>query len=318
MDMDCVIVGGGAAGLSAALVLGRARRRTLLVDSGAQSNLSAHGIGGLLGFDGRSPAELYAAGRAELGAYPGVEVRVGTVVSAAPDGGGFRVTLHDGTDVGTRRILLATGMEYRAPSLPGLAGLWGNSVFHCPFCHGWEARDQPLAVYANGERAVHSALLLRGWTDDVVVLTNGAADVDAAQQELLGAAGVTIDERPILRLVSADGSLAAVEFTDGDRLPRKGMLVATTLHQRSELAEQLGVDYADPGPLAENAVMIDAFHRTSVPGVYAAGDVSVQVPQVAAAVAAGSMAGAAITQSLLADDLGLPIPAGGDHRVRTR
>ncbi|CAN5684917.1 hypothetical protein BH10ACT9_BH10ACT9_18400 [soil metagenome] len=308
MDIDCVIVGGGAAGLSAALVLGRARRRILLVDAGRQSNLSAHGIGGLLGSDGRPPAELYAAGRAELRAYPTVEVRDGTVVDAVAAEGGFTVELADGARVAARRILLATGMEYRPPALPGLSELWGSSVFHCPFCHGWEVREQPLAVCANGDRALHSALMLRGWSDDVVLLTNGPADLSADQCEMLTAAGVSIDERNIASLAGTDGQLTDVVFTDGAPLPRRGLLVSTTLHQRSSLAARLGAEFNPPGPVAVDALKVDPFCRTTVPGVFAAGDVSAQMPQVAAAVAAGSLAGAAVMQSLLAEDVGLPIP----------
>src|ERR1700757_3897020 len=175
---DCVVVGGGAAGLSAGLVLGRARRRTLLVDAGQQSNLAAHGIGGLLGHDGRPPGELYEAGRREIAAYPSVEVRTVEAVAGERAGDVFELELSDGRRERTRRVLLATGMEYQPPALPGLAELWGRSAFHCPFCHGWEVRDQPLAVLANGERAVHSSLLLRGWSDDVVLLTGGPAQLD--------------------------------------------------------------------------------------------------------------------------------------------
>jgi thioredoxin reductase len=315
---DCVIVGGGAAGLSAGLVLGRARRRTLLVDAGQQSNLAAHGVGGLLGSDGRPPAELYAAGRAELQAYPSVEVRDGVVVTGAREGDDFELLLDDGTHVRTRRVLLATGMEYRPPAVPGLAELWGGSVFHCPFCHGWEVRDRPLAVLAAGERGVHSALLLRGWSDDVVLLTDGPADLAADNRDRLAAAGVSIDERVVAEMLGADGELAAIAFADGSQLPRGGLLVGTVLHQRSTLAAQLGADAAEPGPVAADAVRVDPFCRTSAPGVFAAGDVSAQMPQVAAAVAGGSLAGAAVMQSLMADDFGLVIPTGGDSRVGTR
>jgi thioredoxin reductase len=308
MDIDCVIVGGGAAGLSAALVLGRARRRTLVIDASQQSNRVAHGIGGLLGWDGRPPADLYAHGRTELAAYPTVEVRDGSVTDIERVADAFVVQLSDGGQVRARRILLATGMEYRPPQLPGLAQLWGGSVFHCPFCHGWEVRDQPIAVCANGDRAVHTALLLRGWSDDVVLLTNGSAELTSDQHDLLSAAAVAIDARPIAELASADGELTAVVFDDGAELSRRGLLVSTTLHQRSPLAQRLGVEFAAPGPVAADAINVDGFCRTSVPGVFAAGDVSAQMPQVAAAVAAGSLAAAAIMQTLMSEDVGLPIP----------
>lgn len=298
---DCVIVGGGAAGLSAALVLGRARRRTLVIDEGAPSNLSAHGIGGLLGQDGRPPAQLYADGRAELAKYPSVRFISGRVAGAHADGVDFSVSLAEGGTVRARRLLLATGMQYRPVDVPGLAALWGGSVFHCPFCHGWEVRDQPVAVLAEGERAAHMAQLLRAWTDDIVVLTNGGGTpaVDL---------GVPVDERAVAEFVSADGELTEIRFVEGPPLARKAALVATTLHQRSQLAAHLGVAFAPPGPLAEDAVVVDQFQRTSVPGVFAAGDVSGAMPQVAAAVASGSLAGTAVVQSLLADEVGLDVP----------
>jgi thioredoxin reductase len=310
---DCIIVGGGAAGLSAGLVLGRARRRTLLVDAGAQSNLPAHGIGGLLGHHGRAPAELYATGRGELTAYPSVEVRAGEVVAGERVDDEFVLRLADGRHERTRRVLLATGMDYRPPALPGLAALWGRSVFHCPFCHGWEVRDQPLAVLARGERALHSALLLRGWSDDVVLLTDGPAGLDDDDRRRLAAADVPVDERRVAELASENGELAAVVFTDGNRLVRTGLLVATTLHQRSPLAEQLGADPGEPTPVAENPVAVDTLYRTTAPGVFAAGDLSAQMPQVAAAIAAGSLAAAAVVQSLLSEHHGLAVPEGRRH-----
>jgi thioredoxin reductase len=310
---DCVVVGGGAAGLSAALVLGRARRRTLVVDDGQQSNLAAAGIGGLLGHDGRPPAELYEMGRRELTAYPSVEVRTGVVVEGVRDGDEFVLGLGDGSDERTRRVLLATGMQYRAPEIPGLPELLGRSVFHCPFCHGWEFRDQPLAVLARGERAAHSALLLRGWSDDIVLLTDGPADLSADHRARLASADVSIDERPVAELVTDNGDLVAVAFTDGTRLRRRGLLVMTTLHQRSSLADQLGAAQGNPTPVVADALDVDALLRTTSVGVFAAGDVSAPMPQVAAAVAAGSLAATAVVQSLLADDYGLAAPEWRSH-----
>ena len=310
---DCVVVGGGAAGLSAALVLGRARRRTLVVDDGNQSNLAASGIGGLLGHDGRPPAELYEMGRQELAAYPSVEVRTGTVIGGVRDDDGFVLDLGDGRRERTRRVLLATGMQYRPPEIPGLAALWGRSVFHCPFCHGWEVRDQPLAVLGRGDRAVHQALLLRGWSDDIVVLTNGPAEFSDDDRARLAAADVAIDERAVVELISENGELAAVAFGDGERLQRRGLLVATTLHQRSSLADDLGADQGDATPIAADPVDVDALMRTTSAGVFAAGDLSAPMPQVAAAIAAGSLAATAVVQSLLTDDYGLIGPEWRSH-----
>lgn len=311
-DVDCVIVGGGPAGLSAALVLGRARRRTLIVDAGRQSNLAAPGIGGLLGFDARPPGELYASGRDELRCYPSVEVAAGEVVTARVDDGGFTVELDDGRSASARRILLATGVDYQTPDLPGAQELWGTSVFHCPFCHGWEFRDQPLAVLASGDKALHAALLIRGWTDDLVVLSDGPSGMDPPALDLLAAAGVAVDERSVAAVEAADGRLAGVRFDDGSRLERSGLLVATTLRRRGDLADQLGVVSHDSGPVVTDPVDVDKLGRTTVPGVFAAGDLCSQTPQVAAAIAAGSVAATAIVESLLAQDVGLPFPPRSD------
>ncbi|PRC43388.1 NAD(P)/FAD-dependent oxidoreductase, partial [Mycobacterium sp. ITM-2017-0098] len=214
-------------------------------------------------------------------------------------GDGFVLELADGGAVQTLRVLLAMGMRYESPAVPGLAELWGSSVFHCPFCHGWEVRDQPLAVLANGERAVHMATMLRGWSDDVVLLTNGPADFTDDHRPRLADAGVTVDERVVAELSSAEGELAAVVFGDGTSLARRGLLVATTLHQRTALASKLGVDLAAAGPVSVEPVGVDALYRTSVPGVFAAGDVCAQMPQVAAAIAAGSAAAASVVASFL-------------------
>ncbi|GFM18395.1 MULTISPECIES: NAD(P)/FAD-dependent oxidoreductase [Mycobacteriaceae] len=297
-EWECVIVGGGAAGLSAALVLGRARRRTLLIDAGGQSNRAAHGIGGLLGFDGVPPADLYAHGRRELERYPSVEVRDGEVVAGVAGGDGITLDLADGAGEHTRRLLLATGMRYDYPDIPGLAPLWGRSVFHCPFCHGWEVRDRPLAVLAPGERGVHMATLLRGWSDDVVLLTGGPADLSDDDHARLDVAGIPVDERTVRELDSAAGELHAVVFDDGARLPRGALLVAAELRQRSGLAAQLGVKLGATGPVSPEAVDVDSLYRTSVPGVFAAGDLCAQMPQIAAAVAAGSAAAVSVMASI--------------------
>jgi thioredoxin reductase len=311
---ECVVVGGGAAGLSAGLVLGRARRRTLLVDAGQQSNLAADGVGGLLGHDGRSPGDVYEQGRKELAAYPSVEVRSGEVVSGKRAGEIFELELSDGSRERARRVVLATGMEYRPPEVKGLIECWGTSVFHCPFCDGWELRDQPLAVLARGEKAIHSALLLRGWTDDLVLLTDGPADLSDDDRDRLAKAGVKIDERPVAELIARDAELEAVQFADGGRLERRGLLAATTLHQRSTLAEQLGAEPGEATPFGETPVKVDGLCRTTTPGVFAAGDLSTQLPpSVASAIAAGSLAGMSVVQSLLADECGLPVPDWSEH-----
>jgi thioredoxin reductase len=297
---DCIVVGAGAAGLSAALVLGRARQHTLVIDAGGQSNRAAHGIGGFLGQDGRPPAAFYAAGREELAAYPTVVVRSGEVVGGERNDGGFVLELADGGREATRRVLLATGMDYRAPTLPGIAERWGRSVFHCPFCHGWEVRDRPLGVLDRGATGVHRALLLRVWSDDVALFADGPAELDPEEAGRLRAAGVAVDERPVAGLRGPGDTLTAVAFADGGERRCEGLLVPVTLHQRSGLAEQLGATAAEPGPVVADAVEVDQRFHTGVPGLFAAGDVSVQMPSVANAVAAGSTAAAMIVGDVVA------------------
>ena len=288
MDYEVVIIGGGAAGLSAALVLGRARRRTLVIDDGAPSNAPAHAIGGLLGQDGTSPLALLAAGREQLAALPSVEIReaTATAVSVEPD----RVDI-DG--VTAQALLLATGMHYRLPDVAGLDELWGRDVFHCPFCHGWELRDQPLAVLADGPHAPMLAQLIRGWSEDVVLLTDpdGLEPQDVA---VLEAAGIPIDPRPVRSVRARDGRLEAVVFADGADLPRAGVLVKAALEPRSSLLDDLGLERTESGTVA-----VDGWGHTNVTRVWAAGDVAEPAPSVPVAISGGSRAAAAITRALL-------------------
>ena len=305
---DCIVVGAGAAGLSAALVLGRARRRTLVIDAQGQSNLVAHGIGGLLGQDTRAPADFYAAGREELAAYPTVALRAGEVAGAERDGTGFVLELGDGERETARHLLLATGMEYRYPALTGIEERWGRSVFHCPFCHGWEVAGRPLGVLDGSAAGVHRALLLRAWSDDVTLLCDGPLELAAADAERLRDAGVSIEERSVAALHGPGDTLTAVRFADGSERALGGLLVPVTLHQRTALAAQLGAAVADPSPLSSENVAVDFAFRTSIPGLSAAGDLSAQMPSVAAAIAAGSVAAAAIVGGLTG-----AIPSQPDH-----
>jgi thioredoxin reductase len=306
---DCIVVGGGAAGLSAALVLGRARKRVLLVDAGEQSNRPAHGIGGLLGHDTRPPDELYAAGHRELSGYPSVEVRPGRVTAASTREAGFTVTMTDGSKAASRRMILATGMHYRLPELPGIAERWGHSVFHCPFCHGWEVRDRPLAVLdADPSTGVHRALLLSGWSADVTLLTNGPASLTEEDRDRLAVAGIDVDERPVAAVHGPGDDLSTIRFVDGSTRPCGGLLVAVVLHQRPDLAAQLGLELAPPNPLTADAVAVDPTGETNVPGVFVAGDAGAGMPSVANAIAQGANAATTVVRSLLTEDHDLPAP----------
>lgn len=300
---DCIIVGGGAAGLSCALVLGRARQRTLVVDEGKQSNLAAHGIGGLLGQDGRPAGEFYAQGRDELSTYPSVELRDGRVAAAHRDGDGFAVELPDGTTAWTPHLVLATGARYETPDVDGLESFWGRTVFHCPFCHGWEARDGQLAVLDRATSGVDRALLLRTWSDDVTLLTEGR-ELPDADVSRLAAAGVTIDARPVRSVVGDGDQLNAVEFTDGTTLPCTGLLVSIGLLDRGGLADPLGVERTAEGPFAGQTLAAGPFGATNVPGVWAIGDTGAPAPSVAAAISTGSLTAAAIVHAQISAPAG--------------
>jgi thioredoxin reductase len=304
---DCAVVGGGVAGLSAALTLGRARRRTVVIDANDQSNRASPVLGGYLGYDQRPPAELYAVGRKELSSYPSVEYRRGNVREGRRVEGGFELLVDDGEPVHARRVLLATGMLYSPPQLTGLAELWGSSVFQCPFCHGWEMRGRRLAALAAGAEGVHAAVLLRGWTDDVVLLTDGPSEFSPDDMRTLRRAGVGVDDRRVVELVSEAGELMEIAFADGSRLARDGLLVEAPLRQRSKLVEQLGAGCA-PKALDANPVDVDDIFRTTVDGVFAAGDVCTESPHLPGAIASGSQAAMIVVQSLLADEFGLSYP----------
>lgn len=267
-----------------------------MIDAASQSNAVAEGIGGLLGSDTRPPADFYAAGRKEIAAYPTVEVRRGEVVGGQRSESGFVLDLADGSEETARRLLLATGMDYRPPELPGIDELWGRSVFHCPFCHGWENRDRPLGVLRRG-----GSLLLRAWSDDVTLYADGPAELSEDDRERLARVGVAVDERRVTRLHGTGGQLSAVEFDDGSRRDCRGLLVPFTLHQRDGLAAQLGATAGAPGPIAADALKVDARLATNAPGIFAAGDVSAQVPSIASSVATGQQAAAMLVVDLMTE-----------------
>jgi thioredoxin reductase len=298
-EWDCIVVGGGAAGLSAALTLGRARRRTLLVDHGEPSNGPAAGIGGLLGHDGQPPGDLYRSGREELEKYRSVDVRAGVVTGGTVADGAFDLDLADGSRERARTVLLATGSRYEPPQLPGVAERWGRSVFHCPFCHGWEVRDKALGVLDHSERGAERALLLRFWSEDVTLFTGGGGALTAEDLERLDRAKVAVEERVVVGLIGPGDALRGVLFEDGGERECEGLLVPAPMSQRSTLAVQLGARIVDANAAME-AVEVDSAFRTTVTGLYAAGDVSATVPpSVASAIAAGSTAAKTVVHDLV-------------------
>jgi thioredoxin reductase len=296
--LDVIVAGGGAAGLSAALVLGRARRRTLVVDDGHPRNAPSPAAHSVFTRDGTPPAELLETARAQLAPYDSVVFRRGRIVTAAGEPGGASVVLADGSVHRSRQLLLSTGVRDELPPIQGLAGLWGRGVLHCPYCHGWEVRDAPLAVHGAGATAMQLVSLLLQWSRDVVLCTGGPAGLAAEEREALGRHGVRIIETPVIRL-EGNGRLERIGFADGSSLSRAALFLRPPQRPAGDLFRQLGCELTEAG-----FVSIGADHRTSVPGIYAAGDVTTPFQQVIVAAASGAEAAIAMNRALADEDFG--------------
>lgn len=298
---DVVIVGGGAAGLSAALVLGRARRRVALIDAGSPRNAPAAHMQGYLSRDGVPPADLLATGRAEVAGY-GVEIIENVVLRIEP---GFTVHLGDGQVLAARRILVATGVSDQVPDIPGVRERWGKDLLHCPYCHGWEVRDQPLGVLGSNPGSILHAQLVRQWSADVVYFAHTQEPTPAEATEL-DARGISIVHGEVARLVVEDDHLTGVELTDGQVIPRDAVFVRPVITPHPDnLLASLGCEVDDTG-----FAVVESTGRTSTPGVWGAGNAIDPRAQVITAAGAGSAAAIAINADLVQDDIALALQAG--------
>jgi thioredoxin reductase len=303
MVYDVVVIGGGAAGLSGALALARARRSVLVVDSGEPRNAPAGHVHNYLAREGTPPAELLATGRDEVTRYGG-EIVTGRVQAAARDGAGFSVTLADGGTVRARRLLVTTGLVDELPDLPGLAERWGRDVLHCPYCHGWEVRDRRIGVLATGPMATHQAELWRQWSPRVTLLVHSVRP-DAEQAERLAARGITIVDGPVAGLEVAGDKLTGVRLASGEVVALDALVVAPRFTARAEVLASLGlrpVDVEMGGHVIGSQVPAEATGATAVPGVWVAGNVADVRAQVILAAAAGLTAGAAINADLVEEE----------------
>lgn len=301
---DVIVVGGGPAGLSGALMLGRARRSVLVIDGGEPRNGPAAGIHGFLTRDGISPAEFIDMGRAEVRAY-GVDFRNGQVTAVTREDDGFIATIDGSVTVGARRLLVATGLTDELPDIPGVRERWGRDVIHCPYCHGWEVRDRAIGILGTGAMAVHGALLFRQWSADVVLFQHTAPTPSAEEAEQLAARGITVVEGEVASLEVVGDQLTGVRLRSGEVIPRQAVAVAPRFTANIDVLVALGLepDEMRMGDFVVGThIAADKTGATGVPGVWVTGNVSDLVAQVITAAAAGAWTGAHINADLIAED----------------
>jgi thioredoxin reductase len=309
---DAVVVGGGAAGLNGAVILGRSRRSVLVIDAGEPRNAPAGGIHGLLGLEGIAPSDYLERGRAEVRGYGG-HITSGVVVSVARDGEGFEVSLADGREVHARRLLVASGLVDELPAVPGLAERWGRDVLHCPYCHGWEVRDQAIGVLATGPMAMHQVMLFRQLSENVVLFTHTTQPPEGEEAEQLAARGVAVVNGEVTGVEIVDDRLAGIRLAHGTVVPRQALAVQSRMVARTGFLAGLGPAKAEhPAGMGEH-IPTEMGGRTEVSGLWVAGNVGNLAAQVGAAAAEGAFAAAQINADLAAEDTRLAVAAARER-----
>lgn len=299
---DVIVVGGGAAGLSGALVLARSRRSVLVIDAGEPRNAPAAGVHGYLTRDGMNPASLLAVGREEVRGY-GALVVDGRVSSAERGDDGFTVTLNDGRTAAAKRLLVTTGLLDELPGVRGLRERWGRDVLHCPYCHGWEVQDQPIGVLASGPKATHQAQLFRQLTPDVTLFLHTGPALSDDDREQLAARDIAIVDGEVERLEVTDDRLSGVRLRGGEVIPLQALVVGPRFAARAEVLLSLGLTVTEHPLGIGHFIDSDATGLTLVPGVWVAGNVTDPMAQVVSSAAAGAMAGAVINADLVVEEV---------------
>ncbi|KWX71430.1 NAD(P)/FAD-dependent oxidoreductase [Paenibacillus jilunlii] len=298
MSYDCAIIGGGPAGLNAALVLGRARRKVIVLDNSQSRNAVTHASHGFITRDGVTPAEFRRIAYEEVLRYPSVAHQSIQVTDVRRAGNEFSITTEDGASVTARKLLIATGLREIFPDIPGLSEHYGRSLFNCPYCDGWELRDQPLIVVSGQPGVFHMAKILYNWSKDLIVATGGEDVLTIEQRELLASRNIRIIETPVTAFIGSAGKLQHVEFADGTQLKRSGGFIAPQLQPKADFQAQLGYEVTETGGIATSEM-----GKSSVPGIYAAGDASYVMPsQLIYAAAQGSKAAMSINMELTEEE----------------
>ncbi|MDC8970682.1 NAD(P)/FAD-dependent oxidoreductase [Mycobacterium marinum] len=298
---DVVVIGSGPAGLSSALTLARARRSVLVIDGGQPRNARSAGVHDFLTRDGCAPADLISAGHTEIAGYGG-QLRQGQVVAAHRNGSMFEVSITDGSTIRARKLLIASGLVDHLPDITGLAELWGTDVLYCPYCHGWEVRDQPIGVLATGPESVHQALMFRQWSPRITLFLNGAVDPSEPERARLHARQIEVIISPVTEVVSNDGRLEAVALADGNRVALAALALLPRMVANTDFLDPLGLRLvAHPSGFGEN-LQTDGSGRTSVPGVYAAGNAADISAHVVNSASSGLLAAMAINADLVDED----------------
>lgn len=295
MILDCAVIGGGPAGLNASLVLGRARRKIVLFDDNRPRNAVTSESHGFITRDGIDPQELKRIAQEELRKYPDVRIEKQRVLEIQKNEKQFQITMEDGNIYQAKKVILATGFKEIMPDVKRVAEFYGTSLFSCPYCDGWELRDQPLAVISENPHAFHMAKIVSNWTDDVIVCTNGRPFLSQEEKEILARKHIHVYEEKILSLIGEGGALEKIAFVDGTVVKRSGGFITPEWKQSSPFAFSLGCAMNERG-----GIDVDQMKQTTISGVFACGDTLMAGPsQLIIAAGEGSMAGAAVNAALV-------------------
>ena len=295
-DYEVIIIGGSYAGLSAGMSLGRALRATLIIDGGAPCNRSAPASHNFITQDGRAPAEIAADARKQVLAYDSVELVTDHVTDINGSDGNFSVETASGTRYGAKKILFATGLRDELPAIPGLAECWGISAIHCPYCHGYEVRGEPTGILMNSDHSLQMVQLIRNWTKELTLFTNGTSN---CPREAIEGAGAALIETTVRECLHQNGHLHSVVLENGDTVPLTALYLHPHLSQKCPLPARMGCEIAENG-----TIRVDQFQMTTVTGIYAAGDCTTHMRSVAYATGSGNLTGAMINHALVMERFG--------------